>query len=78
MTPIYQRVLEILAEQLGQDIGFFSPGMTLREAGADSLDDVELAMAFEEEYLIDIPDTDFEHIATVQNIVDYITAKTQP
>ena len=78
MTPIYQRVLEILAEQLGRDIGFFSPDTTLREAGADSLDDVELAMAFEEEYLMDIPDTDFEHIATVQNIVDYITAKTQP
>ena len=43
--------------------------------GADSLDTVELVMAFEEEFGIEIPDEDAEKIATVQNAIDYIKEK---
>ena len=43
------------------------------DLGADSLDTVELVMAFEEEFEIEIPDEEAENIATVQNAVDYIT-----
>ena len=42
------------------------------DLGADSLDTVELVMAFEEEFEIEIPDEEAENIATVQNAVDYI------
>lgn len=45
------------------------------DLGADSLDTVELVMAFEEEFGIEIPDEDAEKIATVQNAIDYIKEK---
>lgn len=49
----------------------------MNDLGADSLDTVELVMALEEEFGIEIPDEDAEKIATVQNAVDYIKAKAK-
>ena len=68
-----ERVQKIVCEQLGvspeevkQDASFID------DLGADSLDTVELVMAFEEEFEIEIPDEDAEAIATVKNAIDYI------
>ncbi|MDQ6986195.1 MAG: acyl carrier protein, partial [Mariprofundaceae bacterium] len=47
------------------------------DLGADSLDTVELVMAFEEEFGIEIPDEDAEKIQSVQNAIDYIAAKAE-
>ena len=47
------------------------------DLGADSLDTVELVMAFEEEFGIEIPDDDAEKIQSVQNAIDYIAAKAE-
>jgi acyl carrier protein len=47
------------------------------DLGADSLDTVELVMAFEEEFGIEIPDEDAEKIQTVQNAIDYIASKAE-
>ena len=71
---IEERVQKIVCEQLG-----VSPEEVKSEAsfiddlGADSLDTVELVMAFEEEFEIEIPDEEAEGIQTVKNAVDYIT-----
>ncbi|WP_438300902.1 acyl carrier protein [Pseudomonas sp. NMS19W] len=72
MESIEQRVKKIVAENLGvkqEDIhpqdGF------VEDLGADSLDTVELVMALEEEFGIEIPDEDAEKITTVQQAIDY-------
>lgn len=73
MEDIYKRVVKIVVEELAVD-----PEEVTNEAsfiddlGADSLDVVELVMAFEEEFDIEIPDEDAESIQTVQDAVDYI------
>ncbi|SJZ54924.1 acyl carrier protein [Selenihalanaerobacter shriftii] len=70
---ILEQVKEIVVEELAVD-----PDEVTEEAsfiddlGADSLDIVDLVMAFEEEFDIEIPDEDAEDIATVTNAVDYI------
>ena len=71
---IEERVQKIVCEQLG--IGADEAKMKssfIDDLGADSLDTVELVMAFEEEFEIEIPDEEAENIATIQNAVDYIT-----
>ena len=74
---VEERVQKIVCEQLG-----VSPEEAKLEAsfiddlGADSLDTVELVMAFEEEFEIEIPDEEAEEIATVKNAVDYITSNS--
>jgi acyl carrier protein len=66
-------VKTIIAEQLGVDAAEATPEASFTDdLGADSLDIVELVMAFEEEFEIEIPDEDAEKIATVQDAVDYI------
>jgi len=65
----------ILADQLGVDECEITPERTLRELGADSLDDVELIMAFEEEYSIEISNEDAERIRTVKDIVGYLESR---
>ncbi|MCC6264904.1 MAG: acyl carrier protein [Bryobacterales bacterium] len=76
VEQVESKVKEIIVEQLGVDEGQVeSKASFVEDLGADSLDLVELVMAFEEAFEIDIPDEDTEKIATVQNAVDYITAK---
>jgi acyl carrier protein len=66
-------VKTIFAEQLGVDAAEATPEASFTDdLGADSLDIVELVMAFEEEFEIEIPDEDAEKIATVQDAVDDI------
>ncbi|AVQ28152.1 MULTISPECIES: acyl carrier protein [Fusobacterium] len=70
------KIREIVVEQLGVDAEQVTPEANfVEDLGADSLDTVELIMAFEEEFDVEIPDTDAEKIKTVQDVMDYIEAK---
>lgn len=67
------KIKEIVVEQLGVDADQVTPEANfVDDLGADSLDTVELIMAFEEEFDIEIPDTDAGKIKTVQDVMDYI------
>ena len=71
------RVKKVVVEQLSVDESLITPEATFTtDLGADSLDIVELVMAFEEEFGCEIPDDEAESIATVQDAVDYIDAHT--
>jgi acyl carrier protein len=72
-----QRVQEIIVEQLGVSAEEAVPQASfIEDLGADSLDIVELVMAFEEAFEIEIPDEDAEKIATVKDAIDYIESRT--
>jgi acyl carrier protein len=71
--PVEERVKEIICEQLGVEEDEVNPNAKfIEDLGADSLDTVELVMAFEEEFEIEIPDEDAEKIATVGDAITYI------
>ncbi len=71
---VADKVTKIIAEQLGVDAEEVkSESSFTDDLGADSLDIVELVMAFEEEFEIEIPDEDAEKIAKVADAVNYIT-----
>jgi acyl carrier protein len=71
-----ERVKQIIVEQLGVDENQVDPSASfVDDLGADSLDIVELVMAFEEAFDLDIPDEDAEKIKTVKDAIDYIEAK---
>ena len=73
MSDIEARVKKIIAEQLGvPEADVTNEKAFVADLGADSLDTVELVMAFEEAFEIEIPDEDAEKIRTVQDAVDYI------
>ena len=73
MASVEERVKQIIVEQHGVDEGEVTPTASfVDDLGADSLDTVELVMAFEESFSIEIPDEDAEKIATVKDAVDYI------
>jgi len=73
MASVEERVKTIIVEQLGVDEGEVTPTASfVDDLGADSLDTVELVMAFEENFGIEIPDEDAEKIATVKDAVYYI------
>jgi acyl carrier protein len=73
---IYDKVKKIVADQLSVDPADVKPEASFaNDLGADSLDVVELVMALEEEFDIEIPDEAAEGIATVQAAVDYIDSK---
>ena len=73
-----EKVKQIVAEQLGVDEGEVTPSASfVDDLGADSLDVVELVMAFEEAFDIEIPDEDAEKIKTVQEAIDYIDKKAK-
>jgi acyl carrier protein len=73
MASLDEKVKQIIVEQLGVDEGEVTPtAHFIDDLGADSLDIVELVMAFEEAFEIEIPDEDAEKIATVKDAVDYI------
>ena len=78
MADINGKVVKIISEQLGVPEGDVKlESSFVNDLGADSLDTVELVMALEEEFGVEIPDEDAEKIATVQNAIDYIKAKSK-
>ena len=75
MASVEEKVKEIIVEQLGVDEEEITPDASfVDDLGADSLDTVELVMAFEEEFGIEIPDEDAEKITRVKEAVEYIEA----
>jgi acyl carrier protein len=77
MAAMEEKVKKIIVEQLGVDEEDVTPDASfVDDLGADSLDTVELVMAFEEEFGIEIPDEDAEKILTVQNVIDYIKERS--
>lgn len=77
MATVEERVKQIVAEQLGVDEDQVTPEASfMDDLGADSLDTVELVMALEEEFDIEISDEDAEKIQTVQNATEYISANS--
>ncbi|MCP9451649.1 MAG: acyl carrier protein [Nitrospira sp.] len=76
MATVEERVKKIIAEQLGVEEDEVTPEASfVEDLGADSLDTVELVMALEEEFSIEIPDEDAEKILTVGKAMEYIKEK---
>ena len=72
-SAVEAKVREIICEQLGVSEGDVTPDASfIEDLGADSLDIVELVMALEEEYDVEISDEEAEKIRTVQDVVNYI------
>jgi len=72
------RIKEIIADQLGVEIEKLRDDANfVQDLGADSLDVVELVMAFEEEFGIEIPDEDAEKIRTVGDVINYLKERVQ-
>ncbi len=73
LKEITEKVKQIISEQLGvEEAEVTSSASFVDDLGADSLDTVELVMALEEQFDIDIPDDAAEKIRTVQDAIDYI------
>jgi acyl carrier protein len=73
VKQIVDKVKQIVVEQLGVEESEVTPTASfIDDLGADSLDTVELVMAFEEGFDVEIPDEDAEKIRTVQDAIDYI------
>ncbi len=73
MSSIADQVKEIIKEQLGVEDEEIKPeAKFIEDLGADSLDTVELVMAMEEKFGIEIPDADAEKILTVQDAINYV------
>lgn len=76
MEALTERVNTLITDRLGVDRTVIVPEASLLDdLGADSLDVVELVMAIEEEFGIEVPDQDVENIRTVSDIVTYIEAR---
>jgi acyl carrier protein len=77
-SEVEAKVREIICEQLGVSEGDVTPDASfIEDLGADSLDIVELVMALEEEYDMEISDEEAEKIRTVQDVVNYIESHQQ-
>jgi len=77
IMAVEDKMIDIIVEQLSVDREKVVPEASfVNDLGADSLDLVELIMAMEEEFDVEIPDEEAEKIATVQNAIDYV-AKLQ-
>ena len=76
MEGVFEKIRDVIAEQLGvEDVETITMDTTfIDDLGADSLDIVELIMALEEEFDIEIPEADAEKISTVGDVVEYIKA----
>jgi acyl carrier protein len=75
---VEERVKEIIVEQLGVEAGQVTEkAKFVEDLGADSLDTVELVMALEEEFSLEIPDEDAEKITSVGDAIDYIKANAK-
>ncbi|NIQ88281.1 MAG: acyl carrier protein [Deltaproteobacteria bacterium] len=78
MVEIKNRIVEIIANQLGiEEDDVTAEASVIDDLGADSLDVVELVMALEEEFDLEIPDEEAEKITSVQNIFDYMASALQ-
>ena len=76
-TEVFEKVQKIVSEQLGVEEAEVKPEASFaNDLGADSLDTIELVMALEEEFGIEIPDEAAENIATVQDAVNFIKDKS--
>ena len=76
MAAVREKVKQIIVEQLGVDEAEVTDTASfVDDLGADSLDTVELMMAIEEAFKIEIPDEDAKKIATVKDAIDYIEKK---
>jgi acyl carrier protein len=70
------KVKDIIVEQLGVNADQVNPAASfIEDLGADSLDTVELVMAFEEEFGAEIPDEDAEKLTSVGAVIDYLKSK---
>ncbi len=77
MSDMDHRVREIIANELGVEMESVTEDANfVEDLGADSLDTVELVMAFEEEFEIEIPDEDAEEMQTVSDAIDYLSEKS--
>jgi acyl carrier protein len=77
IMAVEQKVKQIIVEQLGVDESQVDNNASfVDDLGADSLDIVELVMAFEEAFELEIPDEDAEKITTVKDAIEYIEGKT--
>ncbi len=75
---MFEKIQNLISEQLGIDAGEITMEASfIDDLGADSLDVVELIMALETEFDLEIPDEDAEKIATVNDVVEYIKAHTE-
>ncbi|MBR2404249.1 MAG: acyl carrier protein [Clostridia bacterium] len=75
---VFEKVRDIVADQLGIDIDTITPDSSfIEELGADSLDVVELIMALETEFDLEIPEDEAENVSTVGDVVEYIKANAQ-
>lgn len=75
---IFEKIRSIIAERLSlEEDEIKMDSHFADDLGADSLDVVELIMALEEEFDIEIPDEDAEKVSTVQNVVEYITKRVE-
>jgi acyl carrier protein len=75
-TKLEDRVKEIIVEQLGVNAEQVTPEASfIDDLGADSLDTVELIMAFEEEFGAEIPDEDAEKLTSVGKVIEYLKGK---
>lgn len=74
MSPpeITRKVQEVLATQLGLNESDITPGKTWADLGADSLDEVEVIMAFEEAFGLEMPDEEAESLKTVGELIEYL------
>ena len=78
MSDIEARVKKIVAEQLGvNEAEVKTSSSFVGDLGADSLDNVELVMALEDEFGTEIPDEEAEKITTVQQAIDFVTAHSK-
>jgi acyl carrier protein len=76
-AEVFEKVKKIVSEQLGVEEAEVKPEASFaNDLGADSLDTVELVMALEEEFGIEIPDEAAENIGTVQDAVNFIKEKS--
>ena len=77
MLAVEERVKKIIVEQLGVNAEQVTPSASfVDDLGADSLDTVELVMALEEEFGLEIPDEEAQKLSNVQSAIDYINAKS--
>ena len=77
MASVDEKVKEIIVEQLGVDPAQVTPEASfVNDLGADSLDTVELVMALEEEFNLEIPDEEAEKITTVGQAIEYIRSNS--
>ena len=75
-ADVLKKVQDVVSDKLEVEASKIVPGANFTDdLGADSLDVVELVMALEEEFDIEIPDEEAEKLQTVQSVVDYINAK---